>query len=63
MGHQPVARPLTTHTTIQTKRTQSFMSPAGFEPTIPVSERSKTVYASDRADTVLGSIKFRLSVR
>jgi hypothetical protein len=27
----------------------------GFEPTIPVFERAKTVHASDRAATVIGS--------
>jgi hypothetical protein len=31
------------------------MPQAGFEPTIPVFERAKTVHASDRAATVIGS--------
>jgi hypothetical protein len=54
-GDQPVARPLPTHRTIQTqnKRTQTFMSLAGFEPTIPAFERVKTVHAFDRATTVI----------
>jgi hypothetical protein len=31
------------------------MSVVGFEPTIPVFERTKTVHALDRAATVIGS--------
>jgi hypothetical protein len=31
------------------------MSKVGFEPTIPVFERAKTVHALDRAATVIGS--------
>jgi hypothetical protein len=44
------------HRTAQTqnKRTQTFMSQVGFEPTIPVFERAKTVHALDRASTVMG---------
>jgi hypothetical protein len=44
-GDQLVARPLSTHTTTQTqnKNTQTFMARVGFEPTIPVFERAKTV--------------------
>jgi hypothetical protein len=55
-GDQPVARPLPAHRTIQTqnKSTQTFMSPVGFEPTIPASKRAKTVHALDRAATVIG---------
>jgi hypothetical protein len=30
------------------------MPRVGFEPTIPVFERAKTVHALDRADTVIG---------
>jgi hypothetical protein len=34
------------------------MPRTGFEPTIPVLERAKTVHASDRAATVIGSYGF-----
>jgi hypothetical protein len=56
-GDQPVSRPLSTHGTTQTqnKRTQTSMPWVGFEPTIPVFERAKTVHALDRAATVTGS--------
>jgi hypothetical protein len=49
-GDQPVARPLPAHRTAQTqnKRTQKYMPQVGFEPTIPVFERAKTVHALDR---------------
>jgi hypothetical protein len=40
------------HVTIQI---QTFMPQVGFEPTIAVSERAKTVHASDCAATVIGS--------
>jgi hypothetical protein len=52
-GDQPVARPLPTQGTTkpQKKRTQTSMPWVGFEPTIPVFERAKTVHALDRADT------------
>jgi hypothetical protein len=55
-GDQPVVRPLPTHITTQTenKRTQTSMSRVGFEPTIPVFERTKTVHALDRAAAVIG---------
>jgi hypothetical protein len=55
-GDQPVARPLRTHRTTRTqnKRTQILMPGVGFEPTIPVFERAKTVHALDRAATVIG---------
>jgi hypothetical protein len=55
-GDQPVARPLLTHRTAQTqnKCTQASMSQVGFEPTIPVFERTKTVHALDCATTVIG---------
>jgi hypothetical protein len=47
---QPLARPLPKHRTTQTqnKRTQTSMSWVGFEPTIPVFKRAKTVHALDR---------------
>jgi hypothetical protein len=32
------------------------MPEVGFEPTIPVSERAKTVHAVDRAATVTGNL-------
>jgi hypothetical protein len=53
---KPVARPLHTHRTTQmkNKRTQISMPWTGFETTIPVFEREKTVYALDRAATVIG---------
>jgi hypothetical protein len=43
-GNQPVARPLPTHGTTQTrnKRTQSSVPQGGFKPTIPVFEQAKT---------------------
>jgi hypothetical protein len=49
-GDQPVARPLPTHRTTQTqnKNTQTSMR-VGFEPTIPVFARGKSVHALDRA--------------
>jgi hypothetical protein len=44
-GDQPVARPLPAHRTVrrQTKRTQTTMPQVGFESTIPVFGRVKTV--------------------
>jgi hypothetical protein len=53
---QPVARPLPTHKTTQTQnnRRQISMPWVGFESTIPVFERAKTVHALDRAATVIG---------
>jgi hypothetical protein len=56
-GGQLVARPLPAHRTTQTqnKRTQTSMPQVGFEPTVPVFERAKTVHALDHAATVLGS--------
>jgi hypothetical protein len=55
MGDQPVARPLPTHRTPQkhNKRTQTPMPRVGFEPTIPVFERAKTVHILDRAVNVI----------
>jgi hypothetical protein len=43
-------------TQTQHKRTQTSMPRLGFEPTIPVFERAKTVHALDRAATVIASI-------
>jgi hypothetical protein len=48
----PARRKAATYT--QNKRTQTFMPRVGFEPTTPVFERAKTVYALDRAATVIG---------
>jgi hypothetical protein len=50
-GDQPVARPLHTDRTTQTrnKHTQTSMLAVGFEPIISVLEWAKTVHASDRA--------------
>jgi hypothetical protein len=58
MGNQPVARPLPTHRTTKThnKRTQTSMPRVGFESTIPVLERAKTVHILYRVATVI-SIK------
>jgi hypothetical protein len=55
---QTVARPLPTHRTTQTqnKRTQTSMPLEGFEPTIPMFQPVKTVYALDRVATVIGPI-------
>jgi hypothetical protein len=55
-GGRPAARPLPTHRTTQTenKRTQTSMLLVGFEATIPVFKRAKTVHALDRAATVSG---------
>jgi hypothetical protein len=39
----------------QNKRTQTSTPLVGFEPTIPVFERAKTVHALDRAANVVGS--------
>jgi hypothetical protein len=51
MGDQIVAEPLHKHRTTQTqiKGTQTSMPRVGFEPTIPVFGRTKTVHALDRA--------------
>jgi hypothetical protein len=42
--------------TEQHKQNKSTETSMGLEPTIPVFERAKTVYASDRAATVIGHI-------
>jgi hypothetical protein len=51
-GDEPVARPLPTHRTTQT---QTCIPWVGFEPTIPVFERAKTVHALYSAAAVIGS--------
>jgi hypothetical protein len=55
---QAVARPLPTQRTTpkQNKRTPTSMPRVGFEPTIPVFERAKTVHSLDRAATVIANI-------
>jgi hypothetical protein len=40
------------------KRTQTSTPQVGFEPMIPVFERTKTVHALDRAATVIGVFYF-----
>jgi hypothetical protein len=62
MGDQPIARPLPTQRTTQTqnKRTQTFIPRVGFEPTIPVFERAKTVHALNLAATVIGGLLNRM---
>jgi hypothetical protein len=54
----PVARPLPKHRTTQTQKNaytnQTSMPCMGFEPTIPASERPKTVHALDGSATVTG---------
>jgi hypothetical protein len=59
-GDQLVARPLPTHRTAQT---QTSMPRVGFEPTIPVFERAKTVHALDRAVIVIGRIWYKVFYR
>jgi hypothetical protein len=58
-GGSAVARPLSTYRTTRTqnKRTQTYMPLVGFEPTVPVFERAKTVHVLDRAATVIGEIE------
>jgi hypothetical protein len=64
-GDQPVARPLPTNRITQTmnKRTQTSMPQVGFETTIPVFERVKTVHALGRADTMIGFSIYTLPQR
>jgi hypothetical protein len=54
---QYVARPVSTHRTIETenKHNQTTMTRVGFETKIPVFERTKTVHDLDRAATVIGT--------
>jgi hypothetical protein len=58
-GNNPVARSLPTHRTTreQNKRTQASMHRVGFEPTIPVFERAKTIHALDSAASMIGVSK------
>jgi hypothetical protein len=62
----PVARPLPPHRTTQTQNkhthTQTSMPWVGFEPTIPVFERAKTVHASECAATVIGRTGFSCAI-
>jgi hypothetical protein len=55
-GDQSVANPLPTHRTTQTqnKRTETSIPRVGFEPTIQVFDRAKTVHALERAVAVTG---------
>jgi hypothetical protein len=45
---QLVARPLPKHRTTETQNKHEHIPCVGFEPTIPASERAKTVHGSDR---------------
>jgi hypothetical protein len=60
-GDQPGVRPLLTHriAQIQNKRTQTSMPQVGFELTILVLERKKTLHAVDRTATAIGIDLFR----
>jgi hypothetical protein len=62
-GDRPVARPLPTHRATQThnKHTQTSMSRVGFEPTIPVFERAKTLHALDSAAAMIGYVASALT--
>jgi hypothetical protein len=68
-GDQPIARPLPTYKTTQTrnKRTQISILRVEFEPTMPVFEGAKTVRALDHTATVMSAncvrITFRCEVR
>jgi hypothetical protein len=57
-GDQPVARPLPIHRTTQAqnKLTQTSMPRVGFEPTIAVFKRTRTVHVLDGAATVIGNL-------
>jgi hypothetical protein len=52
MSVQPVTRPLPTRRTTQSKCTQTFTTPVGFEPTTTEFQRVKRVHTLDRATTV-----------
>jgi hypothetical protein len=54
MGDQSQGRYLDTEQHKQNKRTETSTTQVGFEPTIPVFEREKTVLALERAVTVTG---------
>jgi hypothetical protein len=57
---QPAASPRPSHGTTQT-RTQTLTPWVRFEPTITASEQEKTVYALDRAATVIGCSTFQIT--
>jgi hypothetical protein len=59
---QPFARPQPTHRATQTenKRTQISLPRVGFQFTIPMFERAKTVHTLDWATTVIGPRTLRL---
>jgi hypothetical protein len=61
-GDQPVARSLPAHRTTQTqnKRTQTYMPPVGFEPTVLVYKLAKTVYALGGPYTYESGLRVRL---
>jgi hypothetical protein len=46
----------------QNKRTQISMLQMGFEPTIPVFERAKTVHASDPVATGIGTVRYIVTI-
>jgi hypothetical protein len=50
-------RKAATYTQTQNKHRQTSMSRVGFETTIPVFERTKTVHASGRAASVIGGTR------
>jgi hypothetical protein len=56
----PARRKAATYTATQkqNKRTQTSIPRVGFEPTILVFGRAKTVHALERAATVIGSLKY-----
>jgi hypothetical protein len=53
-GRVTVLLPIKDNTNIQKKNKYIPMPQAGFKPMIPMFERQKTVYALDRAATVIG---------
>jgi hypothetical protein len=53
MGDQLIARPLPTQDNTNTTLTHTSMHLVGFEPTLPVFEREKTVYAVDCVAAVI----------
>jgi hypothetical protein len=60
---QLVARPLPKHRTTQTQNKHTYqtsMPCVGFGPTIPASDRAKTVHALDRSATVTGVVESRV---
>jgi len=55
-GEQPDVRPLPTQDNTTQKKTDTFMPRAGFETTIAVFNRSKTLRTLDRAAVGTGSL-------